>query len=243
MQDISSMTVRDIAVASPATTRVFEEYKIDYCCGGGKSLNEACAAAGVPTDVVFDKINQALEAPSGQTEPEKMPVPELIDHILDTHHVFTRKELYRLTALMEKVSAKHGEAHPELLQVKDAFSVLCNDLFQHMKKEEMVLFPYIDELHRVSSGAATPRVPPFGTVAHPIRMMNVEHDEAGNILRRMRELTCDYELPEGACPSFGALYFGLEELEKDLHHHIHLENNVLFPKAVELEKDVLASTF
>jgi regulator of cell morphogenesis and NO signaling len=242
MQDISTMTIRDIAVASPATTRVFEEYKIDYCCGGGKKFADACAAAGVEPAVVSEKITGILDGPVSESEPEQLPVPRLIDHILDTHHVFTRKEMYRLTALMDKVCNKHGAAHPELYQMKDAFALLCNDLFPHMKKEEMVLFPYIQELHNSHERSAAPRIPPFGSVAHPIRMMNIEHDEAGNIMRNMRELSKDYALPDGACPSFGALYFGLDELEKDLHKHIHLENNVLFPQAIELENAVLSTS-
>jgi regulator of cell morphogenesis and NO signaling len=236
------MTIRDIAVSSPATTRVFEEYKIDYCCGGGKMFDEACVAAGVEPGIVSEKINQVLSTSTPATEPEGMPVPRLIDHILDTHHVFTRKEMYRLMALMEKVAGKHGQSHPELYKLKEAFITLCNDLFQHMKKEELVLFPYIQELSRAREASTSPRIPPFGSITHPIGMMNLEHDEAGNILRNMRELSKDYELPEGACPSYGALYFGLDELEKDLHRHIHLENNVLFPQALELEESAFAST-
>lgn len=234
------MTIREIAIAAPATTRVFEEYKIDYCCGGRRSITEACAATGIDPAVLSKAISSVLETPKTGGQPEQMDTPELIDHIIDTHHTFTQRELFRLSALMDKVSNKHGENHPELFKIKEVFFALSDDLTPHMKKEEAILFPYIQELARAKQSSRTPMLAPFGTVEHPIGMMQIEHEEAGSILAEMRRLSNDYTLPEGACPSYGALYFGLEELEKDLHRHIHLENNVLFPKAIELEQEAFA---
>ena len=240
MIDLTTMTVRDIALAAPSTTRVFEEYKIDFCCGGRKGLSEACALAGVDETAVAAKLTVLLEGPQSTDDPEKFALPDLVDHILDKHHEFTRTEMLRLTGLIEKVAWKHGEKHPELFELKEQFAALTNDLVGHMRKEEMMLFPYIQDLVRAKARSLIPLVPVFGTVSHPISMMQFEHEEAGNILQKMRSLTNDYSTPDDACPSFKALYAGLDELEKDLHQHIHLENNALFPLAIELEGSVFA---
>lgn len=240
MQNFTTKTIREIAVESPATVPVFQEYKIDFCCGGGRNFNDACQSAGVAPEIVSEKINRVL---TNQIEdyqsPETKTASELIDYILETHHVFTKSEISRLSALMEKVCGKHGESHRELFSLQKSFAELCDDLTPHMMKEENVLFPFIKNLKMSEVNNLSSPPPPFGTVKNPVRMMMVEHDTAGEILRRMRGITSDYALPEGACPSFQALYFGLEELEKDLHRHIHLENNVLFPQAVKLEQKVV----
>ncbi len=235
--DLTNKTIREIALEMPQTTKIFEELKIDYCCGGNKNLNEACESANVSAEVVAEKIS-ALSAAEGNSESDfsdQISPSKLIDSIVEKHHVFTRDEFKRLTPLLEKVVGKHAEKHPELNDVKAIFVELSNDLIPHMQKEEMVLFPYIKNLEVSELTGQSVSPPPFGTVQNPIRMMQYEHDNAGDILKRMREQTNDYSTPEGACPSFKALYFGLEELEKDLHHHIHLENNILFPKAVTIE--------
>jgi regulator of cell morphogenesis and NO signaling len=239
MQNFTTKTIREIAVEAPATTRVFEEFKIDFCCGGGYSFNDACRRAGVKPELVSQKISQVLKDDRELGAPETKGVSELIDYILEKHHVFTKAEITRLSALMEKVRRKHGETHPELFLLQNELIRLCDDLTPHMQKEETVLFPFIKNLEMALTGdLSTPR-PPFGTVKNPIRMMMTEHDTDGEILRKMREITNDYAVPETACTSFRALYFGLEALEKDLHRHIHLENNILFPQAVKLEQKVL----
>lgn len=229
-------TVREYAVETPGATRVFEKLKIDYCCGGGRSLGDACAAAGVGVEEVVRLLEQA-NAFKGDT-PEGLQsgtLAELIDHILDKHHAFTRDELERISALAEKVASKHGANHPELLRVRTLFGQLCDDLRPHMFKEEMILFPYVKQMEQaVAAGRPMPYAP-FGTVGNPVRVMMSEHDTAGDILRELRAATADYAAPADACASCQALYHALEELEKDLHQHIHLENNVLFPRAVELE--------
>lgn len=240
MQNFSNKTIREIAVESPATVRVFEEYKIDFCCGGNRNFYDACQFAGIAPEIVSDKIVQVLNNQTANYEsPERKSASDLIDYIVETHHVFTRTEITRLTALMEKVSRKHGESHRELFDLEKSFTELCDDLTAHLAKEENVLFPFIKHLEMSEKNNLSSPHPPFGTVKNPVRMMMIEHDTAGDILKKMREITKDYALPEGACPSFQALYFGLEELEKDLHRHIHLENNVLFPLAVKLEQKVI----
>ena len=174
-------------------------------------------------------------------QPKKETASELIDHIIGTHHIFTVEEIERLTPLMEKVCQRHGEQHPDLFELQVVFSSLADSLIPHMRKEEAVLFPYIQMLESSLTGE-TPLSPPhFGTVSNPIQMMIVDHEADGARLRKMRHISSDYTRPEGACPSFTALYAGLQDLEKDLHRHIHLENNVLFPAAVNLERSAIAN--
>jgi len=241
MQNFTTKTIREIAIAAPATTRVFEEYKIDFCCGGGLAFNDACRKAGVKPEIVSQKIDQVLKNSQSTESPETKSASQLIDHILEKHHVFTKSEIVRLSGLMEKVSRKHGGTHPELVSLENEFFALCNDLTPHMQKEETVLFPFIKRLEMSEANGLSSPNPPFGTVKNPVRMLMTEHERDGEILRKMREITKDYAVPEDACPSFRALYFGLEDLEKDLHRHIHLENNVLFPNAIKLEEQVMVA--
>jgi regulator of cell morphogenesis and NO signaling len=234
MFELNSKTIREIALEKPQTTRVFEEFKIDYCCGGRRPFAEACLEAGVDPRLVADKLAAVLTNEANDY-PEKKTPSDLIDYIVDKHHVFTRNELERLTALMEKVCRKHGAHQPELFELQSILAALNDDLTVHMRKEEMVLFPYIKTLENSFARNLSVLPPHFRTVQNPVRMMLEEHDAAGDFLRRMREKSGDYQVPPEACPSFKALYSGLEDLERDLHRHIHLENNVLFPQAIELE--------
>lgn len=243
MQTFATKTIREIALEVPATTRVFEEFKIDYCCGGRKSLSEACAVAGLDPSLVAQKLDAALSDQLSRNETgtaDTRTASELIDYIIAKHHVFTVQEIERLTPLMEKVCTRHGDQHPELFKLQTIFLALADSLVPHMRKEEAVLFPYIQLLDSSATGNMRAVPPHFGTVENPIRMMMADHEEDGERLRVMREITSDYALPEGACPSFTALYAGLQDLERDLHRHIHLENNVLFPAAVDLEQGVCA---
>jgi len=230
-------TVREYATETPNATRVFEKLKIDYCCGGGRSLQDACAVAGVTLDEVARLLEAAGDG-SGEMPPgvQSGTLAGLIDYILDTHHAFTRDEMERITTLAEKVASKHGGNHPELEGVRALFLKLCDDLGPHMFKEEMILFPYVKQLEQAAARELPAPFAPFGTVGNPVRMMMFEHDTAGDLLREIRAAASDFRAPDDACMSFRALYQALEAFEQDLHQHIHLENNVLFPRAVELEK-------
>jgi regulator of cell morphogenesis and NO signaling len=243
--DFNTKTVRELALEMPQTTRVFEQLKIDYCCGGRKPISEALSTAGVApetlTQMLDDVFNGTLPALPDDAPQLKDP-SSLIDHIVNKHHIFTRSELGRLGQLMEKVAGKHGDSHPELYKMKTIFAELSDELLVHMRKEEAVLFPFIKQMQLSAEGHFPAFPPPFGTVANPVRMMMQEHDAAGDMLKELRELSGDYTLPEGACPSYTGLFFGLQELEKDLHQHIHLENNVLFDQAIELEAKVFNGT-
>lgn len=233
----SETTVREVALQLPESTRLFESLKIDYCCGGHQPLGRACASAGVDVDDVMEMlagVGQSNEEES-VTDFQNASLPELITHILDTHHVFTKAEMERLQSLADKVLSAHGGNHPELVHLDELFTRLCADLKPHMFKEEQVLFPYILAMTRAAGQHRPAPFAPFGTVNNPIRMMMREHDTAGEILRELRALTSDYKVPVDACISYQTLYEALENFEKDLHQHIHLENNILFPKALNLE--------
>ena len=233
----SETTVREIALQVPESTRLFESLKIDYCCGGNQPLGRACASAGVDVDEVMEVlagVGQSNEE-EGVSDFQNASLPELITHILDTHHVFTNTEMERLQSLVDKVLSAHGGNHPELIHLSELFKRLCDDLKPHMFKEERILFPYILALTQAADQSQAAPFAPFGTVKNPIRVMMSEHDTAGQILRELRALTSDYKVPADACISYQTLYQALENFEKDLHQHIHLENNILFPRALELE--------
>ena len=230
-------TVRELAVEMPGATRIFEKLKIDYCCGGGRALTEACEVAGVPVGDVVRLLEESGEkiGTEGDVDFQAAPLRSLMQYILDKHHVFTREEIERLTALLDKVCAAHGENHPELLEIRTLFAALAADLAPHMFKEERILFPYMAALEEAAERNLPPMPPPFGTMRNPVRMMMMEHDVAGDILRKIRAASHEFTVPTDVCISYRTLYIALEAFEQDLHRHIHLENNILFPRALELE--------
>jgi regulator of cell morphogenesis and NO signaling len=228
----TTKTVREYAVEIPQAVRVFEKLGIDYCCGGGKSLSEACAQIKVPVEEVLSRLssNTATEA-KPTSDWSQAELSGLVDHIVAKHHAYVRQELPRLELLLNKVASKHSEKHPELKRVQIVFGTMRDELNSHLLKEEQILFPYIKELEFSTAS----RRPMFGSVRNPIHMMEIEHDSAGDALRELRQLTGEYTAPEEGCFSYKTLYQGLSEFEADLHQHIHLENNILFPRAIELE--------
>jgi regulator of cell morphogenesis and NO signaling len=230
------MKVRDVVLELPQATRVFEKLKIDYCCGGDTALGEACATAGVEVANLEQMLDELGQAPrNGSLDFAKATLGELVGHILDKHHVYTKDEMARLEPLMVKVIEAHGASHPELPGMGGLFQQLCADLRPHMLKEEQILFPYILEMERASLQNTPAPFPPFGTVKNPIRMMMMEHETVGDLLRELRALSSNYTVPADGCISYQTLYQALEAFEQDLHQHIHLENNILFPRAIEME--------
>ena len=231
----TNKTVRELALEVPAATRVFEKMGIDYCCGGKRSLADACAVAGVKIEDVQLELATASDVHSDEPNFHTSTLQELIYHVVGKHHSFTRLEIARLNALLEKVCMAHGENHPELLQINVLFRELGADLETHMAKEERVLFPYIIRMEAAAQQLVPLFRPPFGTVANPVRMMMLEHDRAGELLKEIKVLSSDYVPPADGCISYQTLYTALAALEQDLHQHIHLENNILFPRAVQME--------
>jgi regulator of cell morphogenesis and NO signaling len=239
MSVMTAKTVRELAVENPAATRVFEKVGIDYCCGGNQPLEQACKKAKLSVDEVLDALEMAEETARATQQVHDWasePLSRLIEHIENTHHKYTRDEIARLRPLFGKVCSVHGKNHPELFKVQSSFEGLAQELTMHMMKEEMVLFPYIARMEEttIEKGPVVPG--PFGTVQNPITMMEHEHDSAGNALRAMREGSKGYNFPPDACISYQTLYKALVDFEADLHQHIHLENNILFPRAIAMER-------
>lgn len=235
-QITADTTLAAIALRSDAHAAILARRRLDFCCAGRRTLSQACAASGLDVNVVLGELEaevQARAAAATAADWTQRPLPEVIDFIVDTHHAFTRAAIARLTPLVAKVAGKHGEGHPELLVVARAFGELAADMEPHMLREERVLFPYIRALAGSASGPVTP---PFGSVRNPVRMMMAEHDRAAELLAELQNATTDFSAPDGACTSYRALYSALAELRLDLLRHVSLENNVLFPRAVELEE-------
>jgi regulator of cell morphogenesis and NO signaling len=231
-------TVRELAVENPAVTRVFEKLGIDYCCGGNQSLGEACRTANLPMRQVLDLMQAAEPAQAVQKDRDwqRESLSDLIAHITTTHHAYTRTEIARLGPLFDKVCSVHSNNHPELLQVRASFRGLAQELTMHMMKEEMVLFPYVAQMEEAFLHGEPVSPSPFGSVKNPVSMMEHEHDSAGNALRAMRRASSGYAPPVDACISYQTLYRALADFESDLHQHIHLENNILFPRAIAMEQ-------
>jgi regulator of cell morphogenesis and NO signaling len=239
MAIVITRTVREFAVENIAATRIFEKFGIDYCCGGNQSLEQACEKANIPIDTVLDalEVTEKMAHAARQTHDwSHEPLSELIAHIKRTHHKYTREETARLTALLEKVCAVHGKNHPELAGIRETFGWLSKELTTHMMKEEMVLFPYIERMEEAVIQSQPVLRGPFGSVQNPVAMMQHEHDSAGAALRSIRSATRDFTPPADACVSYQTLYKALAEFEADLHQHIHLENNILFPRAIAMEQ-------
>jgi regulator of cell morphogenesis and NO signaling len=235
-----SQTVREIAIEHPTTVRVFESLGIDYCCGGKRTLRDACERAGVSVERALDLLAAVKEDSTADTSNwGGASAQELIRHIVGRHHNYVRSETPRLMSMFEKVVSRHGQAHPELASIRDLFKALTEELSVHMHKEENVLFPYFEQMESAVARGAAPPPAVFGSVDMPISRMLADHDDAGELLAKIRTLSMEYQAPDSACPTYRALYHGLEEFESDLHHHVHLENNILFPRALHMEQGIV----
>ncbi|HEY6341901.1 MAG TPA: iron-sulfur cluster repair di-iron protein [Bryobacteraceae bacterium] len=233
-----SQPVSEIAVENPAAVRVFDKFGIDYCCGGKRSLQEACENANAPIDRVVQALRE-LQANNMRHEERQWTtsaLAELTAHIVDRHHRYIRDEVPRIEGLLQKVVDRHGKAHPELMRIQETFRALSGELLAHMMKEERILFPFLEEMETGARVERAAPLPCFASIELPISRMLADHNDAGVLTARMRELSGGYRAPEESCPSYRGLYQALEEFERDLHQHIHLENNILFPRAVEMER-------
>lgn len=223
---LTGRAVGELVAERPGCSRIFQNFGIDFCCQGGMTLTEACRKRGVPLDTVVEQLEAEAAGPvSIVMNPAKLLPGELVDYIVETHHAFLRRELPRLHAMARRVASVHGGHTPALIQVYEDFNALYLELDGHMIKEEQILFPAIRVM--AAGGAAIP-------LDGPIACMLREHEDAGADLDRLRKLTRDYDPPDDACNTYRALFAGLADLEEDLHRHIHLENQVLFPAAEAL---------
>jgi regulator of cell morphogenesis and NO signaling len=227
-----SMTLAAVVDAHPGLAREFERRNLDYCCGGRRTLADACDRLGLDPTQVADELAAAIE-PSAPAEWSTMTADALVDHLENSHHRYLWDEMPRVIALADKIVSVHGRRHPELSEIAACFAALRADLEPHMLKEERVLFPMVREL------AASSRLPSFhcGTLRNPISVMLAEHDAVGDLLARLRRLTDGYSPPPDGCATYAACFAAMAELEADTHLHIHKENNVLFPLVVRLEAE------
>ncbi len=229
-------TVGELVTEDIRTATVFKKFGIDFCCGGGKAIQEACEEKGANYDNLMAEINQIMSGSDPDVDFQSMPLGELVDHIFDKHHKYIYENGPITTQFVNKVAHVHGERHPETVEVAKVYNELLSELNHHMMKEENVLFPYVKSLLAAEADESN-TTRPF--VAHPIRVMEMEHDLAGEMLKKLNDLTSGYTPPSDACNTYKAAYANLKALEDDVHFHIHLENNILFPKAIELESKLI----
>ncbi|HWC99310.1 MAG TPA: iron-sulfur cluster repair di-iron protein [Candidatus Sulfopaludibacter sp.] len=232
----TTLTLADLAADSLNAVRILEQHGLDYCCGGKQPFADACLAKGINPDSILREIEDARTSCVAARDWQTAPLDELVNHIVATHHEYLKLHLPVLAHRIDKVAAVHGARDPEMLpRLAEVFAGLRAELEMHLHKEEAILFPFIELYGRAEvQNRPVPPVP-FGSVANPIAMMEREHVGAGDALGEIRRLTNNFELPPYACSTVRALYEGLKVLEADLHVHIHLENNILFPRAIALE--------
>lgn len=238
--NFAQRSVGEVVAEDYRRAAVFKRFGIDFCCGGGRSVAAACEKKGV----AYEELERALVAaePSrsgtGHPDPRGWDLDFLADYIVNVHHGYVRENLPVLLQFSGKVARVHGSARPELVEIARLVEELAAELEAHMAKEEHVLFPHIRTMVAARKGAAPVEQPAFGTVQNPIRAMEHEHDRAGELMRRLRELSGDFTPPADACNTYRATFAKLEEFEEDLHRHVHLENNLLFPRAASLEQEL-----
>jgi regulator of cell morphogenesis and NO signaling len=233
-------TVGDIVAGNSRTAAVFQELGIDFCCGGRRTLAEACLQHNLDEDAVLTAVERACVGPDSSAKFDTWSPEQLIGHIVANHHAYVRRAMPSLIAFTQKLAAVHGSRHPELAEIAGIVQDIAAEMASHMAKEERVLFPYIDALsHAVRDGVAAPPAP-FGPVENPIRMMEEDHEAAGAAMARIRELTGGYAVPDDGCATYRVCLEELNAFERDLHQHVHLENNILFPAARKLASPVAA---
>ncbi len=235
MEILEEKTVAEIVVENIKAAHVFKKHGIDFCCGGGISVKEACTKKGVDYEALKKEIEAIDNVVNRGYNYNDWGLDFLIDHIINVHHKYVEDSIPLLLQYANRVANVHGHYYKEVVEINALVEAVSQELAAHMKKEEFILFPYIKKMVEAKNNGTKPGLPPFGTVNNPIQMMFEEHENAGEVLKKIAKLSNNYTAPPEACNTFRALYSKLEEFEQDLHQHIHLENNILFPKAIQLE--------
>jgi regulator of cell morphogenesis and NO signaling len=242
MQNKPQRMIKDMVTEDFRTAAVFEKYSIDFCCGGKKPLEAACVEQGVDVkDVLADLGNLEQVGDSPGSRFAEWDLDLLAEYIVQNHHQYLRRVIPTISAHTEKIARVHGTNHPELIPIAEHFAAVANELSGHMIKEERILFPFISHLAASRRNGTVPERPPFQSIQNPISMMEAEHQSAGDGLAFIRNASMGYVVPPDGCTTFRVTYQELEEFERDLHQHVHLENNILFPKAIDLERTLLSS--
>jgi len=233
-QIIGELVAQDYRTAS-----VFKKYKLDFCCQGNKTIDDACKKKNIDSKPLLNDLNAVVQAKSeGATDYQTWPLDLLADYIEKKHHRYVEDKSLEIKPFLDKVCRVHGERHPELLEISEHFYATAGELAKHMKKEELILFPFIRKMAKAKQEGTKVDAPAFGTIENPIQAMMSEHTTEGDRLRKIEQLTNGYTPPEDACNTYRVTFALLKEFEDDLHKHIHLENNILFPKAIEMEKQL-----
>ena len=238
MDTLQEKTVADFVTANIKTADVFKKHGIDFCCGGGITLSKACDKYNADFDSLINDLMAINENPNKAYDYNSWDLEFLIDHIVNVHHSYVEENIPLLLQYAQRVAQVHGTHYEEVVTIHRLATEVANELTTHMKKEEIILFPFIKKMIKASKKGESLTPPAFGTVNNPIAMMEEEHETAGELLRQIANLSNNYTPPQGACNTFKALYAKLDEFEQDLHQHVHLENNILFPKAKQLEKTI-----
>lgn len=238
MENLHNKTIGAFVAEDFRTAAVFSKYKIDFCCKGNRTIDEVCDKQEIDPKVLLKKIQQALSADDRNTiDFNSWPLDLLADYIEKTHHRYVEEKTTIIMQFLNKLCSVHGGNHPELFKINTLFSECAGELAQHMKKEELILFPFVKKMVNTKETEEPLAQPAFGTVSNPIAMMMHEHDTEGERFREIASLTNDYTVPADGCTTYRVTFAMLKEFEENLHTHIHLENNILFPKAMELEKE------
>lgn len=233
-------TIGELVANDWRKAEVFEKYRIDFCCGGKRTVEEACMKKGIDLSLVEADLQRVQQREIEGTENFKdQELDSLIDFIIKKHHKYVAEAVPFLDEISLKVARVHGDSHPELIEISNYTQQVTEELSMHMRKEEMILFPYIKRLVEAERAGQTVAPPPFVTISNPINMMEAEHISAGGAMEAIEELSNNYSPPPDACTSYRVLFAKLREFQQDLHQHIHLENNILFPRALILEKKIL----
>ncbi len=226
------LTVGEIVAQDYRTASVFQSHGIDFCCKGGRTLNEVCGNKKLEAAALVQELHDATTSKDSVADYRTWPLDLLADYIEKKHHRYIEQKSPELMQYLNKLCKVHGERHPELFDIRDEFARVASELASHMQKEEMALFPFVRKL----ATEENPGLPPFGTVENPIRMMMHEHSVEGDRLAKISELSNQYTAPADGCTTYRVAFAMLKDFEEDLHLHIHLENNIMFPRAIELEK-------
>lgn len=237
---LSSLSLAQIVNSNHKAASVFEKYHMDFCCKGKRSLAQACFEQELAVSQVTEDLENILSNNNNSSaiDFDKMNLTQLCDYILQTHHAYVKNEMPQIYVYLEKISSKHGDRHPELYKIFQIFSAVKEEMEGHMKKEELVLFPRIKELQKLTENENAQLQLNIGYLQSPITVMEQEHDHAGNLLNDIRIFSNNYTPPQDACTTYRLSFAALKAFERDLHQHVHLENNILFPKAIEIFKDL-----
>jgi len=238
MENLKNKTIGSFVAEDFRTATVFSKYRIDFCCKGNRTVTEVCEKQNIDADALLENVLQVVQSENnGSIDFNSWPLDLLADYIEKTHHRYVEEKTNVLLPFLDKLCKVHGANHPELFKINELFIGCAGELSQHMKKEELVLFPFVKRMVKTKDTDGVLHQPSFGTVANPIAMMMHEHDNEGERFREIAALTDNYTPPADACTTYRVTFAMLKEFEADLHKHIHLENNILFSKAVILEKD------